>query len=249
MKRILARVERVSKQLEQSALCGWLREDDDAEDKLKFVPSMLFFVLGFKDILESMSVSEPGTYLELEVNTHCLEDMDHWKWYLEDLGRLGFSEKSWGPSSFSIIENIWSSKSFVVRDLVYTTIYHVKRHNNPLISLVTIEMLEAAFGVFIDSMKDQLQHSGLYNRLQYFGKLHVDKELAHSRGAWVNGERIFPNENFKKSELDNVTCALLEDVVDDIAGKMLDVFNYWFHSRHDFVRYQPKKNNLVSPVQ
>jgi len=246
MERILKKIELESQKLDDSPLCQWLRSDKVThEDRLSFTPSMLFFVLGFKDMLSAMHVSNPKTEIDLEINTHCDEDLDHWKWYLRDLESLGFIPQSWGSRMSDMFKQIWGDESYEVRNLVYTIVHQVKKFNNPLMSLIMIEYLEAAFAVFIRHMLVPIKQLGYFEQLEYFGKVHVEKEAAHSRGSWVDGHRSEPTSKFKQHQLDEKTLLQAEVIIDDISQKMLNVFNYWYSARNGFVRFSPKKEAVA----
>ena len=247
MKEILKKIEIESQKLENSPLCQWLRSDNtDGEDRFSFTPSMLFFVLGFKDILTCMRVENPKTAIDHEINTHCEEDLDHWKWYLRDLELLGFMPQSWGSNMSDMFKQIWGNESFEVRNLVYTIIHQAKKHDDPLVSLVMIEYLEAAFAVFIRHMLVPINQMGYFEQLDYFGKLHVDKEAGHSRGAWVDGHRSEPECAFEQHDLDDDTRKQAEAIIDDISKQMLSVFDYWYSTRNSFVRFVPQKTTKVT---
>jgi len=246
MERILKKIEMESRKLDDSPLCHWLRSDKAThEDRLSFAPSMLFFVLGFKDMLSVMRVNNPKTDTDFEINTHCDEDLDHWKWYLRDLESLGFIPQSWGSRMSDMFKQIWGDESFEVRSLVYTVIHQAKKHDNPLMSLIMIEYLEAAFAVFIRHMLVPINEMGYYEKLEYFGKVHVEKEASHSRGSWVDGHRSEPDEPFKQHELDDVFLLKAENIIDDISEQMLNVFNYWYSTRKDFVRFTSQNNETI----
>jgi len=247
MERILVKIETESQKLNNSPLCHWLLNDKiNDEDHLSFTPSMLFFVLGFKDILSAMHVSNPQTETDIEINKHCQEDLNHWKWYLRDLESLGFIPQSWGTRMSDMFQQIWGDESFEVRQLVYTVIHQVKKHNNPLMSLIIIEYLEAAFAVFIQHMLVPINKLGYYEQLEYFGKIHVEKEMAHSRGSWVEGQRSEPASGFKKHIIDDATLQQAIIVIDEISVQMQNVFNHWFSARKDFVRFAPTEAKQVS---
>src|SRR5690348_15890972 len=99
MKTILPIIDARKRQLGDSPFCRWLAGDEGSdEDRFAFVPAQLFLVLGFRDILSFLKVANPKTDLDALINVHCQEDLDHWKWYLEDLEMLGFTLSWWGDS-------------------------------------------------------------------------------------------------------------------------------------------------------
>lgn len=241
MHRILKKIEFETLKLEGSQLCLWLKNDKaEHEDYLSFTPSMLFFVLGFKDVLSAMQVINPKTDVDNELNTHCQEDLDHWKWYLQDLETMGYIPESWGSRMSDMFHQIWGDESFEVRNLVYTLMHQVKKYNDPYLSLVIIEYLEASFAVFIRHMLIPINDLDIYKKLNYFGKTHVEKEEAHSRGSWVEGHRSVV-DNHSKHEFDEVTLHSANLIIDELSFQMLQVFNYWYSTRNKFSRFMPQE--------
>lgn len=233
MERLLKRIYLETRQLEETRLCKWLA-DRDAEDHFNFVPSMLFFVLGFKDILASMKTSNPRSAAAVEVNTHCEEDLDHWIWYLQDLQKLGFTESSWGNTPAELFGEIWSDANLPVRDLVYTCIRYIKTYNDPHASLVLIEILEAAFGIFIKHMGKAVVKADLYNQLNYFGRVHIEKEAAHTRGAWLDGVRTMLEQPLSDHASNDAFVYAMEEMITDISERFHIVFDCWYQARNNF---------------
>jgi len=243
MERILKRIDAVTKELENTKLCLWLKDENNVkEGRFEFIPSMLFFVLGFKDILNAMSIDKPKTKLDLGINTHCAEDLDRWKWYLRDLETLGFIPQSWRPDMRDLFTQICEEDSTVSRDLVYNIIHEVKKRNDPLISLVMIELLEAAFGVFIRNMIVPIERENMYERLQYFGKIRKEKEAAHSKGSWISEGRKNEEEIFTTHPLTEKQLKAAGEIISSIAPQFFKLFDYWYSMRHKFSRFVPQDN-------
>lgn len=235
---LIEKIELRMADLEKTRLCRWLSESDidPREDRFSFTPSMLFFVLGFKDILKAMKVKNPKTPMELELNQHCEEDLDHWRWYLSDLRKMGFSQvSSWGEEVNDIFALMWSDESQPVRELVYSTIHMVKKYNDPVISLAIVEILEAAFGVFMRHMLVPIRQARAFTHLSYFGKTHFDKEAAHARGSWDESGRVGYDQTSHQI-LEEDVRRIAEGLVDELVGQFINVFDYWYETRRHFSR-------------
>lgn len=238
MKEMIPTIQKSMKILENTPLCKWLSSSESSsEDRFLFTPSMAFFVLGFRDILEAIRIDNPKTPLEIEINTHCNEDIDHWKWYLNDLERMGFSHLSWGDGAIDVFRRVWDDDAYVVRNMVYDTIANIKKYNDPLISLAIVEVLEAAFGVFITHMLKPIEHLGVYHGLEYFGSLHVEKELSHARGAWEDGERT--ENEYETHELNENQKQIVNSLVSEMTDNFKKMFAYWYSTRNKYVRFVP----------
>ena len=238
MKQVLFEIERRKQILEQADFCRWLRNQNNTstqnEDPFEFTPAMLFFVLGFKDILTHMKIASPQTVWEHMINQHCEEDSNHWLWYLRDLEKLGFEQKSWGETTSDIFKTLWSDQNQSTRDMVYLSIHHIRKTENPLIKLSIIETLEAAFGVFIDCMNQPTQAHQVYNELEYFGKLHNDKEHDHSLGNWIDGHQ--ENTELSEQKLDVESRHQALATVTILFDQFEKIFQTWFEQRTAYPR-------------
>lgn len=245
MKQVLFEIERRKQILQETEFCYWLKNQNTAtpslEDPFEFTPAMLFFVLGFKDILTHMKIEKPQSVWEHMINQHCEEDSNHWLWYLRDLERLGFEQKSWGDTTSDIFKTLWSDKNQATRDMVYLSIHHIRKNENPLIKLAIIESLEAAFGVFIDCMNQPTQAHRVYDQLEYFGKLHNDKEHSHSLGHWIDGHQ--ENTELSEEKLDVEARHQALATVTILFNQFEKIFQTWFEQRSAYPRL---KENLDS---
>lgn len=104
MKNIFTQISMHKSALAEHSFCLYLRETDNiTKTSFGFVPTMTFFVLGFRDILESMRIKNPKTAVEKMLNTHCEEDSEHWRWFIDDLDTLGMNIEDWGGDVSSIL--------------------------------------------------------------------------------------------------------------------------------------------------
>lgn len=226
--------------LKSSEFCEWLRSARLSDDPFGFVPSQAFLVFGFRDLLRELEVSNPTNEFEELLNEHCKEDSDHWKWYLNDLKQLGFHVNSWGPSFTDIIQGMWSEDSYTVRSLIYTSMYYIRRAESPAISLVIIEVLEGAFEAFIESMRVPVEQSGYFKDLQYYGKLHTEKEESHT--LWTG-----PENQLLKYPLTAEQKQFCLTAVDEIFSLFDKTFAHWYKSRSRYSRHPESLQKNLSP--
>ena len=97
MQTILTLIENKKQKLSTHSFCRWLEAAPLNQDALAFAPSMSYFVLGFRDILELVKYTNPQSDLEKAINHHCEEDSEHWKWFLQ---RRKFGRPSRSSSRF-----------------------------------------------------------------------------------------------------------------------------------------------------
>lgn len=246
MQNILNLIEKRSEKLYQNSLCHWIVGDDSKhlppQEVLGFTPSMLYFIMGFKDILQTLEYAQPRDRYEYMVNQHCAEDKDHWRWYLEDLKTLGFSEESWGPDLIAKVDHLWSDQHRPTRDLVYLCIHFIKKFQSAKASLVIIECLEATFGVFMTSLQKRFWNSPVYSQLQFFGQTHHHQEANHSLGHWIEdagGATSADHLDLESIEFSNEEEDELKQAVHVIFEQFELVFESWYAARNSFLPKQP----------
>ena len=229
MKNISQKISQHKSALSEHPFCLYLRETDDiSEVSLRFVPAMTFFVLGFRDILESIRVDNPKTALEKMVNNHCDEDSEHWHWFIEDLDTLGMDTDYWGGSVSAILYSLWSPDQYIVRDLVYRVIHHVHASRSVHEKLIVIECLEAAFAAFIESLNQLTQKAGMYKKLRYFGRNHYEQEADHTMGSWIDEKKA--SSDAIDIHMYDIRQKHMLGVVADIFSGFNQVFSCWHAS-------------------
>ena len=91
--------------LSQSALCAYMADPRvDRYQRLSFIPAMMFFTMGFKDILAALRDPADTSPLQQSVHQHCDEDAFHWKWYLDDLATIDHGRRLLRLSGVSVNE-------------------------------------------------------------------------------------------------------------------------------------------------
>ncbi len=157
-----------------------LRGKSSVEEKMKFIPKMLFFVLGFKDLMEMVRYEYPQSEMEESINTHSDEDNYHWKWYLNDLETIASSFSA--QKAMDLPKEVWDDSSYEVRQTIYLFARHIQNFNNPVARMLMIEVLEMTFDKFKEAIHPVLKEHDLYDKLHYFGKLHEESEEGHTTG-------------------------------------------------------------------
>lgn len=241
MESILNLIEEKSEQLSKNPFCEFILNEKHLshEETFSFTPSMLYFILGFRDILNHLEYKSPQTDLEKMINQHCLEDKNHWQWYLQDLKTLGFNEASWGNDWINLIENLWHDENKPTRDLVYLCIHLIKKHDSPVASLVIIECLEATFGVFMSTLKKRFENSSIYQHLHFFGQVHQQQEMNHSMGHWIESDMapVLTHSNahaLASLKITDLEKRELTKTIEMIYEQFELVFRTWLKSKNIF---------------
>jgi len=252
MERILNLIASRSQQLSANPFCQWILEQNDQQtipQQFSFSPSMLYFIISFKDILEHLSYSNPQNEIEKMINVHCDEDKNHWMWYLSDLNTLGYEQALNKNNWEGLVRNIWSDANKPSRDLVYLIIHEVKKHQSPIASLAIIECIESTFGVFMSTLKKRYNTHPHYAELLYFGQNHEEQEMNHSLGHWIdqydeNAVQMNHDHFLKTIELKNEEYVQISKTIHNIYDQFEIVFRSWLANKDLYKSTHQKHSDL-----
>lgn len=161
--------------------------DLQAEARLSPVPHMTFFIMGFKDILFDLQQEGTTDPIQLAVNEHCQEDNGHWKWFLNDLERIKTPGNYLDKGNWMVFAEMWSDENWYIRDTVYQTIHLGRKANTPHLRLLMLEVIEAVFSVYAESINVVVKQMGNWENYEFFGRVHYEAENDHSCGSWLDG--------------------------------------------------------------
>jgi hypothetical protein len=222
MELILAQIEAEKTRLAEGVLFRWLsNETVDGARRLSFAPSMLYYLMGFKDVLAALYRNEANTPLELSINSYCGEDAEHWRWYLADLETLGYSLSSWGKAIPDFCNEVWSPATEINRTTIFKLISYAEANRNPLYAMCLIFVFEATGVIFIGHTRKAAQAMGMDERLAYFGRIHYEEEFGHSVQA----------HQLSAMELDDNIFPLAERMVSDLFNMYEKLFTCWYENR------------------
>lgn len=228
MSALLQRIADNQAQLEKHAFCQHLvNRRDTSLQAYSFVPHMTFFILGFRDILEEVRYQNPKNSLEESLNEHCDEDSEHWLWFIEDLKALEMDVDHWGGNISSVLQTLWARDTYIVRELVYRIINHIRTAQNAEEKMIIVECMESTFSVFINSLNVITRKNGRYNKLKFFGKQHYEAEHSHAAGSWLEGEKSHEDCAYADN-IQNFRLRHMCNVIDDIFEGFDQMFNCWY---------------------
>ena len=190
-----------------------LKSDDSIQDKLKFIPRMLFFVLGFKDVMQLVRYEGELNELKESVNTHSDEDSNHWEWYLNDLAFMSGHFKEFQGAD--LISKTWADETLEVRRTIYSFNRYVQQYDHPVARMLMIEVLEITFDKFKAVIHPVLKNADLYDQLEYFGKKHQETEENHSTGI-------------SDDEIAHLINLLPDEMKEDMVEIVRDLFNQMY---------------------
>jgi hypothetical protein len=226
MQAIIQTLETKKKELKQSALCKMIGDSSlTMESRLAFTPAMLFFVMGFKDILNEMKEEGSTHPMQQAVNVHCEEDSYHWQWYLKDLERISFGKEFLAIEPVELFTLVWSEPWEATREVVYKSIHLAKQFNTPFYKLVLIEALEATFDCFNEPMFSLVHAMGRQEELEYFGQLHAHAEADHAMEKTTGEQESTTYNNYQPSTAETTNAVMIIDAVFEAFG---NAFNAWY---------------------
>lgn len=231
MKNIIDLIERKQETIEKNNhLCQWLSDESiDPHERLSFFPAMAYFNMGFPDAMETLYRENPINEIEKLINTYCQEDSEHWRWYLTDLEKLGFSLSSWGNSIPTFFKEVWSPATIANRKIIILIMNYGQRNDDPLLRLVVIRILEAGATILISNLRKAAIAMGMDDKLLYCGKVHYQEELHHT---------VQPS-HLLAYELSDETRALAVEAVENMLDLIDELYNCWYEQRNKYQFKQP----------
>lgn len=223
MQDIISLIEAEKANLLHGPLFNWLSDEKiPGHLRLSFAPSMLYYLMGFKDVLAELRFDNPSTRLERAINAYCGEDAEHWRWYLTDLETLGYDLNTWGATIPQWCNEVWSDSSHPNRKTIFRLIHYAKLNRNPLFGMTLILVFEATGVVFIGHTRKAAIAMGMDDDLKYFGRIHFEEEFGHSVQARDLSEHEIPAEIY----------SLASKAVSELFKDYSALFNCWFEHRN-----------------
>ncbi len=180
MKQVIERLEQRSREFEQLPLFDYLRDSRiPPRRRLSFAPSIAHFVMSFADLYAFVLQKHPADdeYQDL-VNAHAREDENHWRWFLDDMAKLGFDPKL---SLSDALRFIWADNTINTRALTYR-MCRLGYGATSLQKLVLVHVIEAAGKVTVKHVAsvgaEFSKQTG--NKLVYLGQHHFATESEHT---------------------------------------------------------------------
>ncbi|MGH3720211.1 MAG: hypothetical protein ACRDRI_15475 [Pseudonocardiaceae bacterium] len=222
---IVRQIDAEREALSEGLLFKWLSDESvDGYRRLSFLPSMLYYLMGFKDVLTTLSRDNPQTDLEHHINAYCLEDADHWRWYLTDLDKIGFDLTCWGETIFEWCNEVWSPATEINRKMIFRLIHFTMSQRDFRYQLALILVFEATGVVFIGHTRKAAIALGMDEELQYLGRAHYEEEAAHS---------VKP-EDVEHHELSSELYEQIRQMVEVLFVDYRELFDCWYQHREKF---------------
>ncbi|HAA22105.1 MAG TPA: hypothetical protein DCR93_15525 [Cytophagales bacterium] len=211
--------------------------DMPTEARLSCIPHMTFFIMGFKDILFDLQRTPNGDSIQRMVNEHCEEDNGHWQWFLNDLERLQIHGNFLDQGNWQIFAELWSDTNWPIRETVYDAIHLGRLAYTSRLRLLMLEVIEAIFSVYAESIRVLVDQLGWWEKLEFFGRVHYEAENDHSSGSWLDGAKngLESSPGMKPAELD-----LAREIVDRMFHNFTLMFDRWHETQNLYMERLPK---------
>ncbi|MEL6538538.1 MAG: hypothetical protein AAFQ98_24160 [Bacteroidota bacterium] len=196
-----------------------------AEARLSPIPHMAFFIMGFKDILFDLQRPDTNDHMQEHVNEHCEEDNGHWKWFLNDLERIKTSDSFLNQGNWQLFAELWSDENWPIRETVYEAIHMGRLANTSRLRMLMLEVIEAIFSVYAESINVVVKQMGMWETFEFFGKVHYDAENDHSAGSWLDGGKSGLEAGEDKMGAQEVELGA--QIVDRIFASFTKMFDRW----------------------
>lgn len=199
------------------------------EQRMLFVPYMLFFSCGGPDVITLLMHTEKKpedlSVVEKKINAFINEDNFHYNFYLKDLEILGYSIEKFGSVN-GVLRHVFSEESIPVRKLVYSFSHYCRQHLDPLVRLTLCELIEAGlFDLFTLIYQNIVkQNNSPFAHLHYFGDVHVNFEMNHTVTSWFSGKASDVSEIEVARHLFPILVQLVEEIMDHF-NEMYLAFN------------------------
>ena len=216
MLRILKVIQEEASEFAKAPLFQFLQDRQIAPlQRLSFAPSIAHFVVSFGDMCRLVLFETPARdiYQEL-VNQHAGEDATHWRWFLSDLGKLGFDPTV--PFS-EALRFIWSDATVKTRMLTYH-LCRLALGASPLRKLALIYVSEAVSNIataHVVAVGNELAGK-TGSTFEAFGEKHREAEDSHT--LWTGETR----RALEATELDRASSEELTQMVHEAFGYFRD---------------------------
>lgn len=262
MQEILELIEKKKQEFGMLPFFQFLRDKSvHPKQRLAWAPCVAPFAMSFGELNKRVLRIEPtDNKLQELINKHTYEDDHHWKWFLQDLDKLGFNHSL----KFSeALKFLWSEDLQKTRKLSQDLFRLCNLYDDPFLRLVIIEVIEATghIGQSIVAEVGQELQQITQKEYRYFGEHHLTVENGHLHLAGINNvEQLL--ESLEITDAQKVTAFEIVDQIfesfTEFVQEMLvyakkqctHQYSEQQHISHqDFVRKSSIQNNNKYPIR
>ncbi|MEO6503776.1 MAG: hypothetical protein ABIQ09_17930 [Jatrophihabitantaceae bacterium] len=246
MKQVLSYVAERRAVLDKHPLFDWVAQESvPLKDRLMFMPSMITFTMGFRD-LNKWVLRYPLARDDLQrgINIHTFEDQTHSRLFLQDWRRLGLDDRLGWQASDTLWWLFLSEANEVSRGhAIYFLSMATADQDDPLLRFAHAEVIEACGSVFFNHVakiaaqfEDQTKVE-----LPYLGPYHLALESGH-----MDCEDLF-----EEQELDDQRRRRAVELADAMFDIFFETFDTWLKNAQEFVTTgaapRPRPSAAIQP--
>ena len=224
MKKVLNHIQLKKQAYEQLPFFDFVRDSSiDPLRRLAWAPYAAPFIMGFIDLNRYVFRVEPTEDpLQEILNRHTHEDDRHWRWFLEDLQKMGFDK----PLGFNdALEFFWGEETKYSRQLTYQFCRYGLGASS-VRKAIAIETIEAAgnvqFAAAAKAANDLQAVTG--KQYKYFGDIHLSVETGRTFGSvtaeeYIENIQLTPEERQAAFELVDTIFSVLTSWKSDLFAR------------------------------
>lgn len=221
MKKVLDYIQLQKQAYEQLPFFDFVRDSSiNPMRRLAWAPYAAPFIMSFIDLNKYVFRVEPTEDpLQEIINRHTHEDDRHWRWFLEDLQKMGFDK----PLGFNeALEFFWGDQTRYSRELAYQFCRY-GLGASPIRKAIAIETIEAAgnvqFTAAAVAARDLQAITG--EQYKYFGDIHLSVETGRTFGPttaeqYIENIQLTPEDREAAFELVDTLFAVLTSWKNDL---------------------------------
>ncbi len=232
MKEIQAVIDLKKQEFARLPLFSFMRRKDLTPwQRVAWAPAFAPYVHTFGDINRYIFPIHPAdTKLKKMINNHAAEDGKHWHWFLKDIDTLGFNV----PQKFGdTLRFLWGEETALTRKLGWSLIAYSMYEEDPEMTLVVIECIEATGAValvpFADVGEEMLAQG---QRCYYFATNHLDVESGHIQGGVEDVEDFLDEITFSPEKRERA-LEIVDKVFAGFTESMNEMYEYCVRHKLD----------------
>lgn len=239
MKEVLELIEQKRQEYAQLPLMKFLVDESiDPLERLSWAPCFAPFAMTFKDVNAYVFRKEPAdSPLQEMINKHSYEDGRHWRWYLNDLEKLGFDESL---NFTDALRFIWGEETQKTRYFCYDLLGLCVFEKDPIIKLAVIESIEVTGSVTLSLLVNigaEIQQK-TNHKLNYFSASHYAVETGHIQ----SGSSYEETDEFLKS------IKLTQQQTVKACNAVEVVFNSFSECMNEMMRYVENHSSYIEKL-
>ncbi|KAL7567532.1 hypothetical protein ACA910_009538 [Epithemia clementina (nom. ined.)] len=187
---------------------------------MAFAPHLFVFIIGFREVLHYLDVPNSTDPVQLDVNNHAKEDGDHFLFFLHDLALMKLHTDYTEAPPVELFKGFYSSPDTrPAHDLVYLLISIAMKTKSPVHRAALLEIIESTYPVMAKPCSEFINRHGLYDVLQFFGREHVEAEMAHAVGSWFDDEKkVWKHEHMLTSDELSYILSLVDTIYEGFSN-------------------------------